>query len=76
MGTARKLAPASLAAVLALTIAPAAQAQAQTVAAPVTASIAESGTLLHASRQDRAYLRQAHRGHLAEIAAGRFRDEQ
>ncbi|WP_327582427.1 DUF4142 domain-containing protein [Nonomuraea sp. NBC_00507] len=69
MSTARKLAPATLAAVLALTIAPAAQAQ--TAAAPVNASIAESGTALHLSRQDKSYLRQAHRGHLAEIAAGR-----
>ncbi|MFI7701166.1 DUF4142 domain-containing protein [Nonomuraea sp. NPDC049480] len=69
MSTARKLAPAGIAAVLALTIAPAAQAQ--TAAAPGPASIAVSGQALHASAQDKAYLRQAHRGHLAEIAAGR-----
>ncbi|WP_188193269.1 DUF4142 domain-containing protein [Nonomuraea sp. SYSU D8015] len=56
---------------LALTIAPAAQAQSQTAPAPVTASVAESGTVAPVSRQDRAYLRQAHRGHLAEIAAGK-----
>ncbi|MGP3965798.1 DUF4142 domain-containing protein [Nonomuraea sp. 3N208] len=69
MSTARKLAPATLATVLALTIAPAAQAQTTATAAP--SAVDQAGWVLHASAQDRAYLRQAHRGHLAEIAAGR-----
>ncbi|MGR6920746.1 DUF4142 domain-containing protein [[Actinomadura] parvosata] len=74
MRAARKLAPAGLAAVLALTMTPAA-AQAQTrAAAPVQAGVLatrQSATALHASRQDAAYLRAAHRGNLAEIEAGK-----
>ncbi|MGN9842032.1 DUF4142 domain-containing protein [Nonomuraea sp. H19] len=71
MRTARKLAPAGVAAVLALTIAPAAQAQEPATTSSSAATPAQSGWALHASAQDRAYLRQAHRGNLAEIAAGR-----
>ncbi|MCK2219105.1 DUF4142 domain-containing protein [Actinomadura sp. ATCC 31491] len=71
MSTARKLAPAGIAAVLALTIAPAAQAQ--TTATPIPAgsasSVAAAGR--HASAQDKWFLRQAHQGNLAEIAAGK-----
>ncbi|NUP81646.1 MAG: DUF4142 domain-containing protein [Nonomuraea sp.] len=78
MRTARShLAPAGLAAVLALTVSATAPAAAQAataaqpVTAPVTASVAtQSVQAWHASAQDRAYLRQAHRGNLAEIAAG------
>ncbi|MFI7419834.1 DUF4142 domain-containing protein [Nonomuraea sp. NPDC049684] len=64
---------------LALTVsatAPAA-AQADTAVRPVAAPGAaaaqsiQSVQALHASAQDRAYLRQAHRGNLAEIAAGK-----
>lgn len=86
MRTARShLAPAGIAAVLALTVsatAPAA-AQAATTAQPVAArSVADQSVAAqsvaarsvqawHASARDRAYLRQAHRGNLAEIAAGK-----
>ncbi|MEV1000385.1 DUF4142 domain-containing protein [Nonomuraea sp. NPDC050202] len=79
MRTARKLAPAGLAAVLALTMTPtAAQAQAQAAAQDVSrtagrtvADVSTSSAALHASPQDIAYLRAAHRGHLAEIEAGK-----
>jgi putative membrane protein len=59
--------------VLALTIAPAAQAQQlpQQTAAPGVTTTVQAGWALHASAQDRAYLREAHRGNLAEIAAGK-----
>ncbi|MFB4274198.1 MULTISPECIES: DUF4142 domain-containing protein [unclassified Nonomuraea] len=70
MRTARKLAPAGIAAVLALTIAPAAQAQTPGTAAP-SAAVSETGWALRVPAQDRAYLRAAHRGHLAEIAAAK-----
>lgn len=77
MRTARShLAPAGIAAVLALTVsatAPAA-AQAATTVRPVAApgaAAAPSVQAFHASARDRAYLRQAHRGNLAEIAAGK-----
>ncbi|PZG07349.1 hypothetical protein C1J01_40895 [Nonomuraea aridisoli] len=53
---------------LAFTLAPAAQAQSPT---PETAAVAPAGWAPRVSAQDREYLRQAHRGHLAEIAAGR-----
>ncbi|MFI9591675.1 DUF4142 domain-containing protein [Nonomuraea sp. NPDC052265] len=77
MRTARShLAPAGIAAVLALTVSATAPAAAQAVTAvrPVAASGTATGLSVqasHASAQDRAYLRQAHRGNLAEIAAGR-----
>ncbi|SEG97146.1 Predicted outer membrane protein [Nonomuraea solani] len=80
MRTARKLATAGMAAVLPLTIAPiATPAQARSQAAPVTA-VAPASTALHLSARDKAYLRAAHQGNLAEIAAGqaalrRSRDE-
>ncbi|GGS63253.1 DUF4142 domain-containing protein [Nonomuraea spiralis] len=77
MRTARShLAPAGIAAVLALTVsatAPAA-AEAATTVRPVAApgaAAAPSVQASHASARDRAYLRQAHRGNLAEIAAGK-----
>nr|SBO95299.1 putative exported protein [Nonomuraea gerenzanensis] len=68
---------------LALTMTPAAaQAQTQATAPIQTQAGAQAGwrtdatagaseVALHASRQDVAYLRAAHRGHLAEIAAGK-----
>ncbi|MFI7612440.1 DUF4142 domain-containing protein [Nonomuraea terrae] len=68
MRAARKLVPAGAAAVLAFTLAPAAQAQSPT---PETAAVAPVSWAQRVSAQDRAYLREAHRGHLAEIAAGR-----
>ncbi|MGW2156304.1 DUF4142 domain-containing protein [Nonomuraea sp. NPDC001699] len=85
MRTARShLAPAGIAAVLALTVSATTPTAAQAATGPTAAQAAGavrpvaapgaatalSVQAFHASAQDRAYLRQAHRGNLAEIAAG------
>ncbi|NRQ37622.1 DUF4142 domain-containing protein [Nonomuraea sp. NN258] len=69
MSTARKLVPAGVAAVLAFTVPATAQAQPTSPGSTPMIAQAEASALVNA--QDRAYLRQAHRGHLAEIAAGK-----